>query len=692
MRNRSIWVRCGAALLLASSLFVPLTVGGSTANATSPPESAFFATAAVDEHATVQTQSDGDLWPSCWSNDDNLYAANGDGKGFSLGGTSSDIAVSRIGGGVTNLTGSTVAQGDAVGQVWNPDGQYNRKPTGMVCVNGTLYLAVQDLNTSFNDVPSATIVKSTDHGQTWTWDRSAPMFDNHVFTTVFFADFGKDSADSADGYVYAYGLDNNWRDSFDDSVPDPVDVYLGRVPASSVQNRASWQFYTGTANGSATWSSDISARQAVLHDDRRIYQNIFNADAHNLSVISQGGVLYDKPLGRYIYSSWSEYTYEFYDSPTPWGPWQHFLTKDFGGYPWTQAKNGGYATTIPSKFLSADGRTMYVQSNVCPCGGGGTSVYDFALRKLVLTPATPSTPSNPLSDTTNLARELGTVPIERVAHFGNNTYYNDGNLANSEDDWNNESKSASWWGYTWPRQYTINKVVYTTGGMFSDGGWFSANLRVQVRHGSVWADVTGSSVAPAYPYSSAAGSGTSYTFTFDPASADGVRIVGVPGGAKTFTSIGELAVYYGAAVRDQSFENQTTNAVSPPWAVQGPDGHGIDRGLGLAHSGANNAWIRTSTTNWNAITQLVPVAPNTNYVLTGWIRTSGNLADGYFGVRPGSSTSPFAETHFGIANAYTRLSVAFTSGSNTSVTVFGGYWAPGGDSWLQLDDISLAAA
>jgi roadblock/LC7 domain-containing protein len=48
---------------------------------------------------------------------------------------------------------------------------------------------------------------------------------------------------------------------------------------------------------------------------------------------------------------------------------------------------------------------------------------------------------------------------------------------------------------------------------------------------------------PAYPYARAAGSGTSYTMTFDPAWGDGVCIIGVPGGSSTFTSLAELAVY-----------------------------------------------------------------------------------------------------------------------------------------------------
>ena len=211
-------------------------------------------------------------------------------------------------------------------------------------------------------------------------------------------------------------------------------------------------------------------------------------------------------------------------------------------------KHGGYATTIPSKYISADGRAVWLQSNVCPCGGGlpggDNWAYTYSLRHMNLVPAAPSTPSNPKDGARNLAREPGTVGIERATHFGNVGFYNDGNRAESDDDWNDENKAASWWGFTWPRQYTVDRLVYTTGTMFGDGGWFSSNLRVQVRRNGVWSDVPGQSVTPAYPYNSSAGTNHTYTFTFPATAADGVRVIGVPGGTRTFTSIGELEAYY----------------------------------------------------------------------------------------------------------------------------------------------------
>lgn len=148
--------------------------------------------------------SDGDLWPSCWSDDDALYAANGDGAGF--GSTTSDIVMNRITGSPASddLAGEGLASGDDLGQVWSGD-DFTRKPTGMLCVDGSIYLAVQDLRRDFNAAPAATIARSDDHGLTWTWETSGPMFDDGVFTTIWFADFGKDAENAPDAdYAYAY--------------------------------------------------------------------------------------------------------------------------------------------------------------------------------------------------------------------------------------------------------------------------------------------------------------------------------------------------------------------------------------------------------------------------------------------------------------------------------------------------------
>lgn len=528
------------------------------------PPSTFFSTNLQAYSSTLNLdQSDGDLWPTTWADDDNIYTANGDGRGFSSNQADfADCVVNRISGTPeTGLSGERLAGGeDSLGPIW-VNGSYNRKPTGIVAVDGDgdgkdeLYLVVQMLNngtggTAFNDVPAASIVRSTDYGVTWTPTESA-MFTDYKFTTVFFLDFGKSTVNSAvlgpndSQYVYAYGLDNNWRDSVDNSVPDPQSVYLARAPKSSIQKISTWEFFSGAADSPA-WSSDMNARVPVLQDTTRVYPGGETADG--FSVISQGSVVYNAPLNRYLYTSWTDYTFGFYEAPQPWGPFTLFSWKDFGVTPWfgmntTTPKNGGYATTIPSKFISANGTHMWVQSNwFVGAAAGSDWNYCFSLRPLEVTKYTPSAPTNQPS-ASNLAMADGTVPICKAAHYGHLGYLNDGSTA-SEDSWDGSQKNLDRWGFTWPVEYSINRVVYTTGSAFSDGGWFGSNLTVQVRRNFTWMDVTGLTVSPAYPYGSSAVPTKEFTFTFENDQGDGVQIIGVPGGSSSFTSIGELAVYF----------------------------------------------------------------------------------------------------------------------------------------------------
>ncbi len=333
----------------------------------------------------------------------------------------------------------------------DPD-RYNRKPTGIIAVDGDgdgrdeLYLAVQDLrkpadegqppHPAFDDAPAATIIRSVDRGRTWQWP-AEPMFRDYVFTTIFFLDFGRSNArasvlgpDGAD-FVYAYGLDHNWRDSCSDAVPDPVDLWLARVPVGAIQDRDRWEFFAGLDGDEPTWSTETERRVAVLHDERRVYPGTVTEDG--MSVISQGGVVYNPGLDRYLYFSWTEYTWEFYEAPRPWGPWKLFLHKEFGPYPWWGTdpgtpgpKNGGYGTVAPSKFISDDGRTLWLQANWFVGVGHPPNTYHYALRRLELTPYAATTPDNPADPMINLARTEGTVVIDRVSQHGRPWVINDG--------------------------------------------------------------------------------------------------------------------------------------------------------------------------------------------------------------------------------------------------------------------------
>jgi len=537
------------------------------------PDSTFFSTTFVESAPTVLTDSDGDLWPSCWADDDNVYTANGDGRGFGEPIGFLDIALSRVSGTPeTDLTGDRVAHGDALGTVWANPADYNRKPTGMLAVDGNgdgsseLYMAIQDLRTPpcpecFNDAPNASISRSDDYGETWQIT-SEPMFTDHVFTTIFFLDFGKANenvgvlGEEGARYVYAYGIDFNWRDPT--IHPEATtDLYLARVPKESIQDRSAWEFFAGTRGPTEPrWVTDIRRRRPVLRESRTVYPKLrcdgrpIDDPASDVHVISQGSVVYNAPLERYIYTSWTWYTFEFYEAPTPWGPWRLFLHKDWGATAWPglseeNPKAGGYPTTIPSKYISDDGKTMWVVTSNWVRWRVTNPNYNFGLRKLEVETFEATEPENEPDPTNNLAMTgEGTTPIEKSGRFGRSDWYNDGNRERHESSFDCEAdKPTDFWGYTWNRAYNIDRVVYTGGRTFFDGGWFDT-LTVQVRQDFQWCDVRGLSIDPPYPSDESAGPNRTFEISFDPTWGDGVRIIGKPGGSAGFTTIGELEVYF----------------------------------------------------------------------------------------------------------------------------------------------------
>jgi hypothetical protein len=307
-----------------------------------------------------------------------------------------------------------------------------------------------------------------------------------------------------------------------------------------------------------------------------------------------------------------------------------------------------------------------------------------------LTPSAPSQPANAPDGSINLAAAPGTVPISKSTHAGRLDYLNDGNKTTAEDDSDGEVKTASWWGYTWPRQYNVNRVDFTTGPVTDTGGWFTGRPRVQLRQNGEWIDAAAQSISPAYPGDSTAGAGQTYTLTFKSAATDGIRVYGIPGGTRTYTSAAELAASYVPQLADGGFEAPAGGPAA--WNFEGNAGHGVDRGLGFAHSGQNNGWIRTSATGWSALSQQVPVTPGNTYTFSVWERSSSALTDGRFGVRLGADGSTIlGQTTFGATDAYEQRQVTVTIPANVNtVTVYAGFVAPGTDTWIQLDDFTIS--
>ena len=283
----------------------------------------------------VRRATDSDCWPITWADDGNLYTAYGDGTGFdpkvpiklSLG-------FAKVTGSATAFSGVNIrsSTGEQKG-----DGKTGKKPSGMLMVNGTLYMWARNAN--LNGAQSQ-LAWSADHAVTWTW--STWKFAEFGYLT--FLNFGKNYSGARDGYVYAYSHDNPSAYTAADR------MVLLRVPQSQIKNRAAYQFFKGLdTSRNPVWTSDINQRGAVFTHAQRCLRS---------------GISYNPALHRYLW--WQQIPkglndpdtaqggFGIYDAPEPWGPWTTaYFTESWDVGP-------GETASFPQKWMSSDGKTLYL--------------------------------------------------------------------------------------------------------------------------------------------------------------------------------------------------------------------------------------------------------------------------------------------------------------------------------------------
>jgi len=140
-----------------------------------------------------------------------------------------------------------------------------------------------------------------------------------------------------------------------------------------------------------------------------------------------------------------------------------------------------------------------------------------------------------------------TPPTEYVNIFGvpvpgmNNGAHDD-----SSDSNDGQFKAEDYAGYLWDTPLWFDEIAYYTGGVFSDGGWFTDLTVEYTQDGTNWLEAPNVEITPDYSF---ANTGTNrqpftmYVIKFPVLSGTGIRIFGAPGGMAYFTSISELEVY-----------------------------------------------------------------------------------------------------------------------------------------------------
>jgi CubicO group peptidase (beta-lactamase class C family) len=280
--------------------------------------------------ATILRQAKGsDNFPLAWGDDDHLYTAYGDGYGFEpMVKEKLSLGFARISGSPPNVSGVNIRSptGEQKG-----DGERGRKASGMLMVDGILYMWARNAGNS-------QLAWSPDRGRTWTWS-------DWKFTTSFgsptFLNFGRNYAGARDNYVYVYSHDS-------DSAYTVADrMVLARVPRDRIKDQQSYDYFEKLDGaGRPVWTKDVRQRGGVFENRGRCYRS---------------GISFNPALGRYLWSQIgpnrdSRFAGGFavYDAPEPWGPWTTVYVTDA----WDVGP--GETSSFPPKWMSADGKTLHL--------------------------------------------------------------------------------------------------------------------------------------------------------------------------------------------------------------------------------------------------------------------------------------------------------------------------------------------
>jgi len=318
-----------------------------------------------------ETDIKGDTYPMTWADDDEIYASSGDPL---WGETTSGLDVEKFSGGATDYKITKVNHmNDYLG--WGGDGP---KPCGMICVDGILYLAFQNMLRTHKPPYSLTsqhgsdaqIVYSVNKGQWWTPDFKnikVPMFPGHKFGGLSFVNFGKNNANARDNYVYAVSSDQ-WDNG--------SNIRLGRVPADSIMQREKWEWVCALGiSGDPAWTSDLNESIPIF-------------SAYKWAGLPD--MVYMAGIKRYLLLTWrlhKDFSPDdgtdllIFESPEPWGPFSLVYYEEY----WEGKDFNPYAPRIPLKWVEPDGVTGYMQFSGAWGGHGQKeNYYRSNLRKFKL--------------------------------------------------------------------------------------------------------------------------------------------------------------------------------------------------------------------------------------------------------------------------------------------------------------------
>jgi len=331
----------------------------------------------------------GDTYPQTWADDDEIYVGAGDPGWFEKDGEYSHFTIRPVSEETLPFMSGQVVEkftGDPENFVLHrvhdmPGyigyGGSGPKPCGMICVNGVLYYAVQNLlgsktpphRAKSQHGSDATIICSKDHGETWEPDLNdflkklyqenfvnnvpeeertgyqgwKPMFPGAEFGGLSFVQYGKNNETALDDYIYAISGDQWDNGRY---------IRLGRVLNTCIMDRDKWEFASLDTSGNPIWHKDISESSPIL-----------DIEGH----IGLPEMVYIPTLKKYILLTWNLHT----DFSTPTGSSLTILESDniWGPFSlvhyewmWDKREVCAYTPRIPLKWFdekSLEGYILY---------------------------------------------------------------------------------------------------------------------------------------------------------------------------------------------------------------------------------------------------------------------------------------------------------------------------------------------
>jgi CubicO group peptidase (beta-lactamase class C family) len=334
-----------------------------------PPSPAITSLVLAPESSirSAGTVGQSDVWVSTWADDDNLYTVHCDGYGFQKepGEKAVSLGFAKITGGPRDFVGTDFpSDGECCPGQERHSGAWGRKGSGILMVDGVLYLWVRNANSDGTGEQSQ-LGWSTNRGRNWQW----ADWKWKEFGYPAFINFGRNYTgvpNEHENYVYVYSPNSPSGYNTTDT------VVLMRVATSRIREKSAYEYFAGPDSaGRPRWTPDVTARKPAFE---------FEGGCSRLDVT------YNAPLRRYLMTMRSgrqqrgSFTPEsdrkkinhfgIYDAPQPWGPWTTvYFTQQWEGIPMKYTDSlpfpanpfgWGESEHIPSKWISDDGRHIYL--------------------------------------------------------------------------------------------------------------------------------------------------------------------------------------------------------------------------------------------------------------------------------------------------------------------------------------------